>query len=108
MVRRRLQVSGVGPVGARRPSRLNVQPRRPAVPAARLAALNTRPMSVHRARRLSAVRMQDRSRLRLSDTGHQLPLGIELLRAVVLLAAAILAVLIVLPTLLEFAAAQVR
>ncbi len=108
MVQRRLHVSGVGPVGARRPSRLNVHPRRPAVPAARLAALNTRPMRVRRARRLSAVRMQDRSRLRLPDSGHRLPLGIELLRAVVLVAAAILAVLVVLPTLLELAAAQFR
>jgi hypothetical protein len=52
--------------------------------------------------------MQDRSRLRLPDTGHRLPLGIELLRAVVLLAAAILAVLVVLPTLLEFAASPFR
>lgn len=108
MVQRRLQGSGVRPVGARRPSRVKVQPRRPAVPAARLAALNTRPKRVQRARRLSAVRIQDRSRLRFPDTGHWLPLGIEVLRAVLLLAAAILAVFVALPALLEFAAAPFR
>lgn len=52
--------------------------------------------------------MRDQSSLRIHNTGHQWPLRIELLRAVVLIAGTILAVLVVLPSLLEFAGAAVR
>jgi hypothetical protein len=92
--------------GARRPPRVKVQQRRQSVHPARLAALNTRPVRVLRARRLSAVRVQPRSRIR--DTGDRSPLEIELVRVVLLFAAALLAVLVVLPVLLEFAAAPFR
>lgn len=104
MVRRRLQTSQVRSSGARRLARAKVEPRRPAIPPARLAALDTRPVRIRRARRLAAVRISDpSSRLRTRETGHRLSLGIELLRAVVLVAGAIVAVLVLLPELLESA-----
>jgi hypothetical protein len=92
--------------GARRPTRVKAQRRRQTVSPARLAALNARPVRVLRARRLSAVHVQPRSRIR--DTGDRLPLGIELVRVLLLFAGALLAVLVVLPVLLEFAAAPFR
>ena len=101
-------MSRVDPAGARRPSRVKVRPGRPAVAPARLVAFDSRPMRIRRARRLSAVRMRDQSSLRIHNTGHQWPLRIELLRAVFLIAGTILAVLVVLPSLLEFAGAAVR
>jgi len=57
---------------------------------------------------LSALLSLDPSRLRVTHTGHRLPLGIELLRAVVGVACAILAVLVALPALIEVAAAPFR
>jgi len=101
-------MSRVGLAGARRRSRVRVRPRRPAIPPARLAALNTRSMRARRSRRLSALLSLDPSRLRVTHTGHRLPLGIELLRAVVGVACAILAVLVALPALIEVAAAPFR
>jgi len=101
-------MSRVDSAGARRPSRVKVRPGRPAVPAARLAAFDARPMRIRRTSRLSAVRIRDQPPLRVHDTGHHWPLGIELLRAVLLIAGAILAVLVVLPAVLEFASASLR
>ena len=92
--------------GARRPRRVKVQRGRQTVSPARLVALNTKPVRFLRARRLSAVHAQPRSRIRYS--GHRLPLGIELVRIVLLFAGAFLAVLVALPVLLEFAAAPFR
>jgi hypothetical protein len=89
---------------ARRPPRVKVHPRRPAVPPARLAWPNTRRTSDRRARRLSTVRVRVRSNSRIRDMSPRLPLGIELVRAVLLLAVAVLAVVVALPALLDFAA----
>ena len=90
---------------ARRPSRAVVQRRRRAVPPARLAALTTRPVRACRARRMSAVRIQDEPRLTIHHASGGLPIRVELLRDAVLLAGAILAVLVALPVLLEVASA---
>lgn len=95
-------------VDARRRPRGNVHVRRRAVPPARLAALNTRPTRNQRARRLSAVRAHVQSNPRIRDRASRSALGIELVRAMLLLAGAVVAVLVALPILLEFAAAPFR
>jgi hypothetical protein len=93
-------------VGARHPPRVIVRRRRPAVPPARLTAPITKSTSDRRARRPSAVRVHAHSGSGIRETAPGLALGIELVRAVLLLAAAILAVLVALPVLLQLAAAS--
>jgi hypothetical protein len=100
-----IQVSLVNAEGAHRPPRVRVRRRRLAVPSARPARLNAKPMRELRARRLSAVSIRVRSRSRIRGSGNRLPLGIELVRVLILLALAIFAVIVALPALLEFAAA---
>lgn len=62
-------------------------------------------MRTLRARRLSAVPAGFRPRPRLRDMRHSLPLGLELVRVLTLLALAVFAVVVALPALLEFATA---
>jgi hypothetical protein len=92
-------------VGARRPPPVKVHPQRPAVPPARLTAPTTKSTRDHRARRLSAARVHAQSGSRIRETAPRLAFGIELVRAVLLLAGSVLAVLVALPVLLELAAA---
>jgi hypothetical protein len=91
--------------GARRPPRVRIRRRRPAVPPARLARLNAGPSRTLRARRLSAVSIGARSRPRMHDVSRSFPLGVELVRVLILLALAVFAVIVALPALLEFASA---
>ena len=98
-------MSRVSATSGRRPPRIKIQRlRRPAVSPARLSALNKSSTRRHRRRTPSAVRVQVRSR-RSRATAARLPLGIDVIRVVLLLAGAVLAVLVVLPALLEYAAA---
>jgi hypothetical protein len=98
-------LSLVNAARARRPPRVRIGRRRPAVPPARLTRLNARAARNRRARGLSAVSIGVRTSSRTRDTGHRLPLGIELVRVLTLLTLAVLAVIVLLPTLLESAAA---
>lgn len=98
----------VNAAGAHRPPRVRSRRRRPAIPPARLAWLNARATNNRRARRLSAVSSHVRTHSRTRAMGHPLPLAIELLRVLVLLAVVIAAVIVVLPALLEFAAAPLH
>lgn len=90
---------------ARRPPRVRVRPRRPAVPPARLTRLNAKPLRISRARRLSAVSQRVRTRPRMRALSHSLPLGLEVVRVLILLGLTVLGVIVALPALLEFAAA---
>jgi hypothetical protein len=99
------QLSLVNAEGAHRPPRVGIRRRRPAVPPARLTWLNARAVRNRRARRLSAVSVRVRTSSRTRDTGHRLPLGIELVRVFVLLALTVFGVTVALPALLELAAA---
>jgi hypothetical protein len=98
-------LSLVNAEGAHRPPRVRIQRRRPAVPPARLTWLNARAARNPWARRPSAVSVRVRTSSRTRDTGHRLPIGIELVRVLILLTMAVLAVIVVLPILLESAAA---
>lgn len=97
----------VSSAGTRRPTRVKTQRRRPVVPRARRTWLNPRATRDRRARRLTGARIGVRSRVRIRDTGHQLPLD-DLLRATLLVALAVLSIALVLPALLELAAAPFR
>jgi hypothetical protein len=97
------KLSLLNAAGARRPPRVRIRRRRPAVPPARLTRLNAKSMRTLRARRLSAVSIGVRSRPRMRDMSHSLPLGLELVRVLILLALAVFAVIVALPALLEFA-----
>jgi hypothetical protein len=99
------RLSLVNVAGARRPPRVRIRRRRPAVPAARLTRLNAKPTRELRTRRLSAVSIRVRSRSRIGGSGNRLPLGMELVRVLILLTLAIFAVIVALPALLEWAAA---
>jgi len=98
-------MSHVSVTGARRPRRINVpRRRRPAVSRAQRTLPSTRSMRGFRARRASTVGNHiPASRIRA--VGPQLPLRIDVVRTVLLLAGALLAVLVALPALLESAAA---
>lgn len=98
----------ISSAGTRRPSRIKTQRRRPVVPRARLTWLNPRATRHRRARRHMAARIGVRSLMRIRDSGHQLPLEIELVRAILLIALAVLSITLVLPALLELAAAPFR
>ena len=94
--------------GMRRPSHVKTHGRRPVVPRARPTWLNPRAARDRRPRRLTAAGMGVRSRVRIRDTGHQWPLEIELVRATLLVALAVLSITLVLPALLELATAAFR
>ena len=94
--------------GTRRPSRVKTQRRRSVVPPARPTWLNPRATRDRRARRLAAAGIGVRSRVRIRDTGHQLSLEIELVRATLLVALTVLSITLVLPALLQLAAAAFR
>lgn len=98
-------MSHVSVTSGRRPPRIKTpRLRRPAVSPVSLRALNKRSTRGHRRRTPPAVRahvLSSRSRA----TAGRLPLGIYVIRIVLLLAGAVLAVLVVLPAVLEFAAA---
>lgn len=98
----------VSSAATRRPPRVKTHLRRPAVARARLTGLNSRASRDQRAGRLSAARIDARSRVRLRATSHRLPLGMELVRVTMLVALAALAIIHVLPALLELAAAPFR
>ena len=88
-----------------RPPRVSVRRRRPAVAPAGQPWLNANATRNRRARSRSAGPIRLRTRSRTRDPGHRLPLGIELCRLAILIALAVVAVIVVLPALLEFAAA---
>lgn len=98
----------VSSAGTRRPPRVKTHRPRPAVPRARLTWLNARATRDRRVRRLSAARIGARSRVRIRGMDHRLPLGIELFRATMFVALAVLAITLILPALLELAAAPFR
>jgi hypothetical protein len=98
-------MSLVRAAGARRPPRARIRHQRPVVRPARLTWLNARATRNRRARRLSAVSIRVRTRSRAHDLGSWSPFGRELVRVSILLALAVLAVIVVLPALLESAAA---
>lgn len=81
---------------------------RPVVPRARPTLLRSRATRDRRERRLTAAGIEVRSRVRIRATGHQLPFELELVRTTLLVALAVLAIALVLPALLEFAAAAFR
>jgi hypothetical protein len=98
-------LSLVNVAGAHRSPRVRIRRRRKAVPLARLTRLNAKPLRTLRARRLSAISVHVRSRPRMRAVRHSLPLGLEVVRVVILLALTVLGVTVVLPALLDFAAA---
>jgi hypothetical protein len=91
--------------GTRRRPRVRIRRRRTAVSPARLARLNAGPSRILRARRLSAEAIRTRSRPRVRDVSRSLPLGVELVRVLILLAFVVFAVIVALPALLGFATA---
>lgn len=98
-------MSHVSSAGARRPPRVNVHRRKPAVPPMRLTARTMRSTRDRRVRRRSAVEVHVQSSSWIRDSGPRLPLAIELARSVLLVVVAVLVVVVVLPALLELAAA---
>lgn len=91
--------------GVRRPPRVKNHRRRPPVHRDRLSWLNARATNGRRVRRLSVARIGARPVARNQGSGYQLPLGIELLRAAMLVVLAVLAITVVLPALIALAAA---
>jgi hypothetical protein len=96
-------MSQIRSVGARRPSRVIVHHRRPTLPPARLTALGPKPRD-RRARSRSGGRVFAGSGSQFGKVAPRSALRIEVVRAVVLVAGAVLAVLFALPVLLERAA----
>jgi hypothetical protein len=99
------QLSLRNAVGAPRLPRVRIRRRRLAAPPGRLDRLNAGLSRTMRARRLSAVSVRARPRPRIRDVSRSLPLGVELVRVVILLAFAVFAVIVALPALVEFASA---
>ena len=101
-------MSDISATGGRRPPRIKTQRlRRPAVSPVRLRSVNKRSTRGHRRRPPPAVRAHVLSS-RIRATTGRLPLGNYVIGIALLLAGAVLAVLVVLPALLEYAAAPLH
>ena len=101
-------MSHVSVTGGGRPSRIKSHRlRRPAVSPTRLSGLKKRTARGHRTHTPLAVRVHVQSS-RSRAAAARLPLWVDVIRIVLLLAATVLAVLVILPALLEYANAPFR